>query len=200
MALTRINNNSLSAVTAASNLVLASSQMPQGSTLQVVQASSQERQNMGSVNRSATELPGLSTSLTRTTSNSDILIHLTVAIGAPANHWRIGMKYSYDNSTYLPIHHSATRSGAGLTWASDETYLYPLASFLLNDSGDSNTLQTTSVTHLFSPTDGESTVYFKVYVWGENSTGSVFFNGYLQSNATHGSVPGSSLVLTEIAG
>ena len=37
MALTRINNNSLSAVTAASNLVLASSQMPQGSTLQIVQ-------------------------------------------------------------------------------------------------------------------------------------------------------------------
>ena len=184
----------------ASNAVT-SALLPAGTILTAVSSQSHTRTSLGNTYRSAAQFSALDKSITRKQPNSsNIWVNLTLSIGVGANHWRAGIKYSYvsDFSTSTNLLYGSP-NGHGLTWTSDQFYQYPFLSPLINDSGDGNTYTTVSGSVIFTPTSGQNTVWFRVYVWAENSTDTTMINGTLANNATHGAVNGSSLTLMEIA-
>ena len=180
---------------------LTGSDLPSGSILTVAASQFQTRTSLGNTYRNATQVTALAPSITRKQPNSsNIWVHLSLNIGVPANHWRAGIKYAYvsDFSTSSNLFYG-TPLGHGLTWTSDQFYQYPFLSPLLNDSADVNTYSTVSGSVILTPSSGQNTVWFRVYVWCENGSDTTMINGTQQNNVTHGSVSGSSLTLMEIA-
>jgi hypothetical protein len=121
MALTKLNNNSLGAVTAASNLALTSSNMPTGSVLQVVQGTTftgNFSENAGNWTATSVEV-----SITPSATSSKIMVQFTGAIRCYNTNghnaqgaWRIYRKIGSGSYAQLDNHqitHRAYDYGGG---------------------------------------------------------------------------------------
>jgi hypothetical protein len=170
MALTRINNNSLSAVTAAG--------IPNkpGSVIQVVHDTSLARVSWTGTSYAAV---GLDATITPTSTSSKMLITVTAHLGAKANSITMATLYRGNTAIALPTHGGSYN-----------------ATLLNYPATDGNGMNSTSIMWLDEPTTTQQITYsLKVRV--PNSGDAVYLNGRSSDGAFGGA---SSITVMEIAG
>ena len=171
MALTRINNNSLSNVTSAG--------LPSGTVLQVKQAAKTDVFSTAST--SFVDVTDMSVNITPSSTNSKILIQLSLSLGANAGSFACFPRMLRGSTV---IHAADTDYGNGIE-----------AAFMFE--AGANTVFPLSWTYLDSPSTTSSTTY-KLQMRVNTSTGYVNRQSSMTDSSWSGGV--SSLTLMEIAG
>lgn len=188
MALTRINNNSLSAVTAAGNLQLTSGNMPTGSVIQTVRAYTDALTDLNS-SASTWQDVGFEAAITPSSASSDILITLSIvwrhtSVNADGN---LRMKYSTDGKASSNVVNPSTNVQAGQS-----------AAILGNTRGGDAEVYGYRInwTTVHSPATTNEVVYWVQYI----SEASIQMNRATTSAFPRFGCAVSEIILQEIAG
>jgi len=178
MALIKLNNQSLSAVTSAG--------LPSGTVLQVVQATETARISKASTSTNNFTAAFMSGTITPSSSNSKILVIASGTIG-----WESG-------TCHLKVIRGSTdiyRGDAnGSRLQSANSFRHAATTYTL-------TMDTFNITFLDSPATTSATTYNLVGSLGDTYSGDIVLNGTENNtNASYGGASASSITLMEIAG
>ena len=178
MALTKINNNTLSAVTTLPSAIAT------GKVLQVVQVTKQDTQTFNLQTGTINDITGMSLAITPSSSSNKVLVMFTVHIGQIAG----GSAMAYVN---------IDRGGSNIFIGNASNSRTRATSNVGIDSSSQYTLKIANQSYLDSPSTTNATTY-KLRVGGYSSR--TFHINKTDITSDEGAVVTSTMTLMEIAG
>jgi len=169
-----------------------------GKVLQYVNKTDATGSNLGNRYRSYTTVAALELDITPVSSSSYLIVkcHLHASNN---HHTRGGIIYRLNggSDTYL-AGDSITRSGAGITWSSDNLYKYPHMSWQYETDTNTTSISSCSIKWTHGQTTSD-TITFRPYLFSTNSTNYMIYNSTNSNSAADGTMHHSTIEVWEMS-